>query len=358
MMKEQVAAGVIETFDYLFTGLFGADLTAKQDVFFKFVARLMLALPDSLGRNATILDILNLMENPEPYRTAIETLPPIQRAFFERDFLDPKKSTFKQTKEQIAYRLNAILENPTLARLFTQPETKLDLFTAINNRSVIVVDTAKDFLKSSSAHFGRIFISLVMQAILERAAIPEHERVPAFLIIDEAASYFDSNMDDLLTEARKYKLGCVFAHQFLGQASSALKASLAANTRIKMCSGVSNDDARTLASDMRTTPDFILNQPPLTFAAYIRGVTKGAVSVPIDAGRLERRPRMDDSSYAELRERNRDNVCLPVAPLSLPAPPREPEPPERAPKRPTASTEWMTKPPKSPDPRETDAKDW
>ncbi len=39
--KEQVVAGVIQTFDYLFAGLLGADLTAKQGVFFRFVARLV-----------------------------------------------------------------------------------------------------------------------------------------------------------------------------------------------------------------------------------------------------------------------------------------------------------------------------
>ena len=117
VVQEQVTAGVIQTFDYLFNGLLGADLTAKQGVFFKFVARLMLALPQTMGRNATILDIVNLMEDAEPYRAAIQSLPPIQRNFFERDFLDPKNSTFKQTREQIRYRLNAILENPTLARL-------------------------------------------------------------------------------------------------------------------------------------------------------------------------------------------------------------------------------------------------
>ena len=55
--KEQVTAGVIQTFDYLFAGLLGADLTAKQGVFFRFVARLMLALPETMGRNATILDM-------------------------------------------------------------------------------------------------------------------------------------------------------------------------------------------------------------------------------------------------------------------------------------------------------------
>jgi hypothetical protein len=224
--KEQVTAGVIQTFDYLFAGLLGADLTAKQGVFFRFVARLMLALPETMGRSATILDMLALIDEPEKYRKAIESLPAIQRNFFERDFLDPRKSTFKETKEQIRYRLNAILENPTLGRLFTAPETRIDLFDVLNNGGIVLVDTAKDFLKGSSAHFGRIFISLVLQAVLERAVIPENRRRPTFLIVDEAAAYFDSNIDDFLTEARKYKCGCVFAHQFLDQATSSLRASL------------------------------------------------------------------------------------------------------------------------------------
>ncbi|HEV2560716.1 MAG TPA: hypothetical protein VGT78_01120 [Rhizomicrobium sp.] len=306
--KEQVTAGVIQTFDYLFNGLLGADLTAKQGVFFRFVARLMLALPETMGRNATILDLINLMDDPAPYRKAIESLPPIQRNFFERDF--PSK-TFAQTKEQIRYRLNAILENPTLARLFTSPKTKIDLFTALNTNSIILVDTAKDFLKGSSSHFGRIFISLVLQAVLERAALPEHERKPAFLIVDEAAAYFDSNIDDLLTEARKYKLGCVFAHQFLDQCTNSLKSSLAANTSIKMASGVSMSDARALAPDLRTTPDFILSQPKLHFAAHIRNVTPQAVSIPVPLGVLESQPRLSGEAYEQMRELNRLRVSLP-----------------------------------------------
>jgi hypothetical protein len=308
--KEQVTAGVIQTFDYLFNGLLGADLSAKQGVFFRFVARLMLALPETMGRTATILDFINLMDDAEPYQQAIESLPPIQRNFFERDF---KSKTFAQTKEQIRYRLNAILENPTLARLFTSPKTKIDLFTALNSGSIVLVDTAKDFLKGSSSHFGRIFISLVLQAVLERAALPDHKRKPAFLIVDEAAAYFDSNMDDLLTEARKYKLGCVFAHQFLDQATSSLRSSLAANTSIKMVGGVSTSDARALAPDLRTTPEFILSQPKLSFAAHIRNVTPHAVSIPVPVGELERQPCLSDNAYERLRESNRLRVSLPWA---------------------------------------------
>jgi len=304
--KEQVVAGVIQTFDYLFAGLLGADLTAKQSVFFRFVARLMLALPETIGRNATILDMLHLMDNATPYKAAIASLPPIQRQFFERDF--PSK-TFAQTKEQIRYRLNAILENPTLARLFTAPETKIDIFNALNKGSIILVDTAKDFLKGSSGHFGRVIISLVLQAVLERAAIPERERKPTFLIVDEAAAYFDSTIDDFLTEARKYKCGCVFAHQFLDQATSSLRASLAANTAIKFAGGVSTSDARALAPDMRTTADFILSQPRLQFASYIRSVTLGAVSIPVPVGTVEVVPILSHSAYDALLQKNREKVA-------------------------------------------------
>ena len=344
--KEQVTAGVIETFDYLFSGLIGADLTAKQGVFFRYIARLMLALPETMGRSATILDLMNLMDDHEPYQQAIQSLPELQRQFFVRDFVSRpgRKGTFDQTREQIRYRLQALIENPTLARLFTSPSTKIDLFDELNRGSIILVDTARDFLKGASSHFGRIFIALTLQAVLERAAIPEEERTPAFLIVDEAADYFDSNIDDLLTEARKYKLGCVFAHQYLDQCTSALRASLAANTAIKMASGVSMSDARALAPDMRTTPDFILSQPRLHFACHIRNVTPQAVSIPIAVGKLEEQPRLSAGAYEELRRRNRERVSLPEQRQPQPEPPSdastsEKEEPRQAPQPPNPGPE-------------------
>ena len=311
-MREQVVAGVIQTFDYLFAGLLGADLTAKQSVLFRFVARLMLAIPEVMGRNATILDMMNLMDDINPYREVIKTLPPIQRNFFERDF---GNTSFRQTKEQIRYRLQAILENPTLERLFTSTRTKVDLFTEINNGGIILIDTAKDFLKDSSAHYGRIFISLVLQAALERAAIPEHQRRPAFLVVDEAADYFDDNIDDLLTMVRKYKMGCLFAHQFLDQCTSSLRASLAANTSTKVCSALSIADARSLAPDMRTTPDNIQSQKKLHFACFVRNVTPEAVSIPVQVGLLEDEPRMSSTAHAALLAANSRKVSTAFDPI-------------------------------------------
>jgi Type IV secretion-system coupling protein DNA-binding domain len=342
--REQVTAGVIDTFDYLFTGLIGADLTAKQGVLFRYIARLMLAVPETMGRNATILDMIRLMDGTGPYEAAVQSLSDIPRDFFLRDFKD---KTFDQTKEQIRYRLQAIIENPTLARLFTSPRTKIDLFEELNRGSIILIDTAKDFLKGASSHFGRIFISLVLQAVLERAVIPEEKRKPAFLVCDEAHEYFDDHIDDLLSEVRKYKLGCCFAHQHLEQCTPGLRASFASNTGIKMASGVSTSDARSLAPDMRTTPEFILSQPRLHFACHIRNVTPQAVSIPIEVGKLEAQPRLSEAAYGEFRQRNRERVSFSPEEIR-PEPPRRPAPePPREPPPPSPAEAATPEPPRS-----------
>jgi len=313
--REQVTAGVLQTFGFLWSGLTALSLTGKQDVFFRYVTRLMLTLPEVEGRNATILDMLKLMSDPAPYEAAIAALPDIPREFFRRDFMS---KTFEGTKEQVRYRLQAIIESPTMARLFTAPETRIDLFTEMNRGAVILVDTAKDFLKEGSAIFGKLIISLVLQAVLERAAIPEGERKPTFVMVDEGGSFFSNNIDDLLTEARKYKCGLLLAHQYLDQASSFLRASLAANAGIKFASGLSAQDAAVMARDMRTTADFILGQPKLQFAAHIRGVTQSAVTVPITP--LSRPPQLSDAAYERLIARNRARVSL-VGGGSEPVPP-------------------------------------
>jgi len=303
--REQVTAGVLQTFGFLWNGLTNLTLTGKQDVFFRYVTRLMLTLPETEGRNATILDMLKLMSDPAPYGRAIAALPDIPREFFMRDFMN---KTFEGTKEQVRYRLQAIIESPTMARLFTAPETKIDLFTEMNRGAVILVDTAKDFLKEGSAIFGKLIISLVLQAVLERAAIPEYKRKPTFLMVDEGGSFFSNNIDDLLTEARKYKCGLLLAHQYLDQASSSLRASLAANAGIKFAGGLSAQDASVMARDMRTSADFILEQPKLQFAAHIRGVTPSAVMIPIKP--MSRPRQLSDAAYERLIERNRARVSL------------------------------------------------
>jgi hypothetical protein len=326
--REQVEAATIELYDYIFRAL-SADLTSKQGVAFAFVARLLLTIP-----GATIHTLRELMEDASPsidkspFHNAIGQLDDTARAFFEAHFFT---KAFADTKRQIARRIYDFIRNKTFERMFSSSVNKLDMFEAMNSGAIVLVNTSKALLKSAaSALFGRYMIALTLRAAFERVAIPPDQRRPAFLIIDEAADYFDSNVDALLTQVRKYKLGLVFAHQYLDQLDGGLRASFAANTAIKFAGGVSDKDARALAPDMRCKPEFITSQRKnddhTTFAAFVRNLTPTALSLTVPFGTLDRLPQMTQEAHADLRERKRRRYS--TSPVPTPASTPKPAPAE------------------------------
>ena len=102
-----------------------------------------------------------------------------QESSFETEFASRE---FEQTKKQVLRRLWGILENQTFERMFSHPQSKLDLFSEMNSGKVILINTAKDLLKETGTEiFGRFFIALIAQAAQERAILPANKRMPTFV---------------------------------------------------------------------------------------------------------------------------------------------------------------------------------
>ena len=310
-IKEQIEASTIETFNYVF-GALAAELTSRQNTTFAFVTRLMLSIP-----GATIHTLRELFEDgaasieASPFGEHIRKLDHTSQAYFENQFFT---KTYSQTKQQIARRLYSVLQVPAFDRMFAARINRLDMFEALQTGSVVLINTSKALLKTdASALFGRYMIARVISAAFERIAVTAEKRNPAFLIVDEAAEYFDENLETLLSQARKFNVGVLFAHQHLDQLTPALRAAVAANTSIKIAGGVSDKDARALASDMRTTPDFIAGMAKhaksTEFACYVRNYTDNAVRLEIPFGALERAPKMNSAEQTQLVARNRERYA-------------------------------------------------
>ncbi|MEQ8964883.1 MAG: hypothetical protein RID91_03590 [Azospirillaceae bacterium] len=294
--RERLLNSILELYDFVLGTLLAAEMTQKQSVIFRYVTRLMLQIPD-----ATIHTLRELMEpgSHERFAEPISQLSGTARRFFETEFASKE---FEQTKKQVLRRLWGILENQTFERMFSHPRSKLDLFAEMNAGKVILINTAKDLLKETGTEiFGRFFIALITQAAQERATLPEKDRTPTFVYIDEAADYFDRNIGIILSQARKYNVGLVLAHQYLGQLEPKLQEAIAANTAIKFAGGVSTKDARTLAPTLGCEPGLIEAQPKGSFAASIRGVTKGVLPLRFPFGHLEAMPRMDAEERTALQ---------------------------------------------------------
>ncbi len=346
-VKEQVEAGTIELFNYIF-GAIAAELTSRQNTTFAYVTRLMLSIP-----GATIHTLRELFEDgapsidASPFAQHIRALDATSQGFFANQFFT---KAYAQTKSQIARRLYGVLQVPSFDRMFSAKDNKLDMFEAMQSGNVVLVNTSKALLKSdASGLFGRYMIARVIAAAFERIALKAEQRNPAFLIVDEAAEYFDENLETLLSQARKFNVGVLFAHQHLDQLSPALRASVAANTSIKLAGGVSDRDARALAADMRTTPEFIAGMAKRArsteFACFVRNYTANAVRLEIPFGVLEAAPAMSETEAAEQLARNRERYAT------------RPEPPRPAATNPDVSQPDAPKP-ESPQLRSEAADDW
>lgn len=305
--RERLTNSIIELYDFVLGSLLSAGMTAKQSIVFRYVTRLMFHIPD-----ATIHTLRELMEpgGTDKYREHINKLEGTPRRFFETEF-DSKE--FTNTKTQVLRRLYGVLENQTFERMFTHPQSKFDMFTELNAGKLILINTSKSLLKEQGTQIlGRFFIALITQAAQERATLPDYDRLPAMVYIDEAQDYFDQNIGIILSQARKYKVGMIMAHQFLGQLTSGLSEAFEANTSIKLAGGVSARDARALAGQMAADPNLIQQQPKGTFATFVRGLTERAVPISFPFFVLEKMPRASNEERDAIRDYSRNNYAEPL----------------------------------------------
>ncbi|MCC8977577.1 ATP-binding protein [Bradyrhizobium acaciae] len=332
--RERLINSTLELLTYVIGGLSETEMTPKQQTLFRYVLRACMQIPD-----ATIHTFAEVLSGDPKHQPYIDQLDGPTKLFFATQFNDVQ---FKQTKQEVAWRLMYLLENPTFERMFSNPRSKLDLFTELQSSKVILINTDKDLLKEKRTEmFGRFFIAMLLQSAQERASLAREERKATFCYIDECHDYIakDANITTLLDQARKMNIGLVLANQRCAQISPNVLDALC-NVAIKQARALSDSDAHTLARNMQTTPEFLTRQPERAFATSIRGVTGHALSLTVPFFQLEERPRMSAPDQQALQNEMRLRYCVSAEPLQLPptpevAPALEPEEIDTRP-----STDW------------------
>lgn len=313
---EYELATAIELFEYVFSAL-DSGLTGKQSLVYRYLSRLLMEIP-----GATIETMRDLLKagGSEPYQQYIDRLGPNAKAFFD-EYQKEKANQYNETRQEVLRRLLMVLESDTFSRMLSAPNMAFDFSELLDSSKIILISTSKRLLKGGSSLFGRIFIALLMQAIMTR----QKHRRRTYLYIDEFADYAEDSqvLFNLFEQARKYELGMVVCHQYLDQLPLQLRKSISANTAIKFAGGVSAEDARALASQMQTTPEAITAQPKLSFSAWLKGT--GAITWQVEYGRLERTPRHAEYELDHFRDDMREQYGVKVRVAEPPPRPEEPE---------------------------------
>lgn len=329
---EAAAEDTLSIFRYLFDR-FKIDLSGHQGLLFTPTVRFLFTFPETMGRDANLQDLIDILQVPMParYREAAERLSQAnqEQARLRNFMLGMFNDTmYEDRKKELVGRLIGIQNDGYLGAMLSTEDTGVDLYKILNEGAVIAIDTSG--LGDNKTKYGRLCIALVLKAIFARVTIPQQYRKATFLFVDEAQNYFDDKTRELLQNARKFKMGGVFAHQQLADlAEGKLEPYLSGQTSTRLIGRAPSKDWNSLASYVyappgataaqRHDPDFLNdnNREPHSFACWIRDVTKPhGVHISVNASLVDKATAngMDDRAYEELLLNNRERIGTKATP--------------------------------------------
>lgn len=125
----------------------------------------------------------------------------------------------------------------------------IDLPTLFNTGHLVLLRLPKGRLgEDTSSLIGSFALAATWQAVTARIHTPEHQRKDLCAYVDECQNFLNlpGSLEDMLAEARGYRLGLTLAHQELGQLPAELRKAVSANARTKVYFTASPDDATSL----------------------------------------------------------------------------------------------------------------
>ncbi len=209
-------------------------------------------------RNALLL----IMDNPDWGYTLLD----VSRVFVDEDFreelLDQCKNypvvefwrkqavvvggelSLENMITWITSKLNPFITNDFVRPIIAQSKSTLNFEDIINNKKILIVNLSKGMLGETSAYLlGMLLITKILLAAFARARIPEEERKDFYLYIDEFQNFAFKGVASILSEARKYRLAMIFAHQYIKQLPEEISAAVVGNVGTKILFRVGPDDA-------------------------------------------------------------------------------------------------------------------
>jgi Type IV secretion-system coupling protein DNA-binding domain/TraM recognition site of TraD and TraG len=200
-----------------------------------------------------------------------------------------KQQTFAMP---VLNKVSLLLATPSLRKVLGHKEP-VELGPHLNSPfSVTLVSLAVDELHGAGRMVGRLMLSSICREIFARVSIPENQRVPVRLYVDEFEHFGGKEFEQILAEGRRFGLSLVLAHQTLSQLSSSMRSMILNNVGVKVAFRCGRDDAKILCHDITGTKDeFDVAELPVGSALlWTRGQGACEVEVnepiPIDASRI------------------------------------------------------------------------
>lgn len=264
----------------------------------------ILALLDTPG--TTLLGIPRILVDKD-YREKIiaNVKDPVVKSFWVHEYETWRDQFRNEAIVPIQNKVGQFLNTSFIRNIVGQPKSTLNIPQIMNEGKILLINVSKGRIgEDNSGLLGAMIITKIQLAAMERVRILEEERRDFYLYVDEFQNFATDSFAGILSEARKYRLDLIIAHQYVGQlvtdTSTKVRDAVFGNVGTMISFRIGADDAEFFEKEFE--PEFVMqdlvNLP--NHHVYLKLMVDGVTSRPFSGVTL---PPLAFESDPEIREK-------------------------------------------------------
>ena len=213
----------------IFSKLFPPEIIGPM--FEHYMRNAMLALMADKENPGTLVEISRIFTDKEFMEKCLAKVSdPLVRQFWIKEWGQTTGDTRSDMLGYVVSKVGRFVENEMMRNIIGQTHSGFNLSEIMNQGKIFLANLSKGQTgETNSSLLGLILVSKMQLAAMRRGTMPEDERKDFYLYIDEFQNFTTDTIAVILSEARKYRLNLILAHQFMPQLSEEIRDAVIGN---------------------------------------------------------------------------------------------------------------------------------
>ena len=237
---------------------------------------------------STLLGVNRMMSDPDFRKKVVEKITdPVIRSFWINEFARYTQRYEVEATAAIQNKVGQFISAPLIRNIIGQTTSTIDMREIMDKKKILILNLSKGRIgEDNSMLMGALLITKIQLAAMSRVDIPEQERNDFFLYVDEFQNFATESFVNILSEARKYRLALILAHQYIAQMDETVRDAVFGNIGTLISFRVGAEDAEYLEKEF--VPEFtaqdIVNLAK--YNIYLKLMIDGVAGRPFSAETL------------------------------------------------------------------------
>jgi type IV secretory pathway TraG/TraD family ATPase VirD4 len=225
-------------------------------IFEQYMRNALLLIMSDPESGSTLMEIPKVLSDPDFRKMKLEKCgDPTVVEFWKKEAEKAGgDAALANVVPYITSKLTQFISNDTMRPIIGQQDSSFNLRDVMDKQKILLIDLSKGAIGEMNAFLlGMILIGKILMAALSRTDMPEEKRKDFYLYIDEFQNFTTDSICSILSEARKYGLNLIIAHQYLGQLSNgqdtAIQDAVFGNVGTWVLFKVGSDDAEVMEKE-------------------------------------------------------------------------------------------------------------